>query len=132
MPESDLVWKYPPETFTYLRESKMTTCRWKGNIRGYRTVPIWGIWVRTLEELKSHAGELKEWRLMVGYANWSKEPFDLTGVYWRRFWWLTNHDRDIMPDEGPFKDTWPPEAVDARLIKVGGYGFPGTEKTGGE
>ena len=119
-----VVWKYPPEQFSYLRQSTYLTTKPKGPIRGWSGR---GRWVRTLEELREVAkvaealyekGLCKFYRetfLLVGYEE--LEPTGHWSTYHRLFWWLKSHDRDVWPD-GVYKPpSQPAEAINPKLLE---------------
>jgi len=106
-PKTDIVWKYPPEIFTYLRQSYAYTGRARGSLRGWSGDKSY--WVRSISEMfgVSKNGENKS--LMVGYEEVGERV--APRVYCRHYWWLKSYDKDIQP-EGVYKTKKPCEAVD--------------------
>lgn len=112
-PEVNIIWKYSPELFTYLRQSRAYTCKARGSLKGWNGR---GYWVRTMEELIKIASSDKESRfLMIGYEEVGEKV--APRVYCRRYWWLKSYDRDIMPG-GIYRERRPAEAVNPLEVTV--------------
>ena len=112
-PKVNIVWKYSPELFSYLRQSCAYTCRTRGPLRGWSGR---GSWVRSIEELLEIANSDKESRfLMIGYEEVGEKV--APGVWCRRYWWLKSYDRDLQP-EGVYKTRRPAEAVNPLEVTV--------------
>lgn len=79
-----ITWLHEPEKYSYLRESTSVTCD-----------------PNEIPKLEND-----DW-LLVGYENYAR---DYDGIYFRRYWWLKNYDRDIDPN-GVYATGQPAEAV---------------------
>lgn len=110
-PEIKVVWKYPPELFSYLRQGCAYSGRAAGALRGWSGG---GCWVKDMAALITIANSDKESRfLMIGYQEVGEKV--ATRVYQRRYWWLKSYDRDLQPN-GVYKTRLPCEAVNPLSI----------------
>lgn len=105
-PKVNIVWKYPPELFSYLRQSCAYSCRARGAPKGWNGR---GYWVKTISDLIEIANSDKESRfLMIGYEEVGEKV--APRVWCRKYWWLKSYDKDLQPD-GVYKERRPAEAV---------------------
>lgn len=109
-----VIWKYPPELFSYLRRGCAYSCKARGAPKGWNGR---GFWVKTMNELIAIANNPnKESRfLMVGYQEVGEKV--APRVYCRKYYWLKSYDRDLQP-EGVYKIRRPAEAVDPLSIGI--------------
>ena len=125
MIEVNIVWKYRPEQFSYLRESTYWTMRSKRPIYGWSGK---NGWVKTLEELQKVADVRREMKSKGENMHWAPDAHLLVGYaevmntrswvgYERRYWWLRSYDRDVCPD-GNYAKGHPCEAVDPLSIAI--------------
>jgi hypothetical protein len=96
MHEIDIEWLRDPMQYEYLREGIQAT---RNNPSG-KLKPV-----------------LPKDSVLVGYGK-NQSQWQSSGIYIRRFWWLSRHDRDLDPD-GVYKDFSPSEAVVPSSIQAG-------------
>jgi len=125
MIEVNIVWKYPPEQFGYLRESSYWTMRSKGPIHGWSGR---NGYAKTLEELQKVADMRSEMKSRGGNMKWAPDVHLIVGYaevanthsrvgYERRYWWVRTYDRDVYQD-GVYAKGHPCEAVDPLSIAI--------------